>query len=82
MTARHGARLPGRSTTTKAAAIWTRSQTDAETRETLLHEILHAVDREAGTEAGESVVNAWAPVILDALRANPEVTAILLADDL
>jgi hypothetical protein len=49
--------------------------------ESLLHEALHAVDWAAGTEAGEAVVNAWAPLILEMLRRNPWLVAYLTADD-
>jgi hypothetical protein len=62
--------------------VWVRSGRRAdERRETLLHEVLHAVDKAAGTNAGEIVVNAWAPILLDALRDNPALIALLLADD-
>lgn len=57
------------------------SDTPGMHRDTLLHEVLHAVDFAAGTEAGEAVVEAWAPVILDALRRNPSFVAYLLADE-
>jgi hypothetical protein len=61
--------------------IWARWPPNAGTRETLLHEVLHAVDDLAGTEAGERVVAAWAPILLDALRANPELAWLLLSED-
>ncbi len=49
-----------------------------EFRDTLLHEVLHAVDHHAGANAGEVVVAAWTPVLLDVLRKNPGLVAFLL----
>ncbi len=52
-----------------------------ELRDTFLHEVLHAVDSWAGTEAGEALVSVWTPIILDLLRRNHAVVAYLTADD-
>ncbi len=55
-------------------------------RETLLHEVLHAAWgstslRSTGAhEHEEVVVDALAPVLLDALRRNPALVAFLLAN--
>lgn len=61
--------------------LWSRrNQRPEDERETLLHEILHAIDSIAATNAGEEVVKAWAPILLGVLRRNPELTSILLAE--
>jgi hypothetical protein len=55
-----------------------------QTRDTLLHEILHALIRMLGLIASdakeERVVIALAPALLDALRANPGLVAYLVAE--
>ena len=58
-----------------------RAQSLSDQRDTMLHEVLHGVDQVAGTSAGEAVVEAWAPVLLDVLRSNPGLVAFLLADE-
>jgi hypothetical protein len=58
-----------------ALYVW---RSDMDKRHVLLHEVLHAIDNVAGTEAGEAVVRAWAPILLDLLRRNPEVVEFLV----
>lgn len=55
-------------------------------RETLWHEILHAVfgvtgiDYEQGTDATERLVRRLSPALLELLRRNPELVGYLTAD--
>lgn len=54
-------------------------------RDTLLHEVLHAVfsavgvSRDLGASKEEDAVNRIAPALLDVLRRNPPLVAYLLA---
>lgn len=64
--------------TTEAAAIDTR-------RDTLCHEVLHCLaflaglSAEWGSEKEEAAVRRLSPLLLDALRRNPDLVAYLLA---
>ena len=54
-------------------------------RDTLLHEVLHAVfsatgvSRDLGSEKEEDAINRLTPTLLAVLRRNPELLAYLLA---
>ena len=62
-------------------SIWVRDELEPrDARDTVLHEVLHAVDRHANAEAGEDVVNRFAPVLLDVLRCNPDLVRFLLSE--
>lgn len=60
-------------------------QAESQKRDTLLHEIHHAIllmlGRHHDPGDGESVVATISPVMLDVLRSNPSLVAFLLADD-
>lgn len=46
-------------------------------RDTLVHELLHAIGMIVGQRLKEREVAAFAPVLLDVLRSNPAVVAYL-----
>lgn len=52
-------------------------QADGSKRDTVLHEVLHAIHSLLGMEVEESLVHALTPVLLDVLRANPELVSFL-----
>jgi hypothetical protein len=45
--------------------------------EVLLHEVLHAIDREASSGMGEELIKVVSPVLLDVLRSNPELIRLI-----
>ena len=63
-----------------------RSMRGSQRRDTLLHEVLHAItsmtglDHELGDSTDEAVARRLAPALLDVLRANPKFTEYLLSD--
>ena len=56
-------------------------QCDMQKRDTLLHEILHAVDHEMGTDMSEPQVRRMATGMLAVLRHNPALVAFLTESD-
>lgn len=52
-----------------------------EERETMLHEIFHAADWQAGTKLKEKQVRQLSIVVFELLRANPKLVEYLLKDD-
>lgn len=53
----------------------------AQRRDALLHEIIHAIEREACVEIGERAVHVVATTLLAVLREHPELVATLTAED-
>jgi len=54
-------------------------QCDEQKRDTLLHEVLHAVDHEMHCSMSEAQTRRMATGLLAVLRQNPEFAAFLLA---
>jgi Zn-dependent peptidase ImmA (M78 family) len=56
-------------------------QCDMQKRDTLLHELTHAVDHELKLEMKENQVHRMATGLLAVFRHNPQLVAFLTADD-
>jgi hypothetical protein len=56
-------------------------QCDHQKRDTLLHEVMHAVDHEMDTDMKEEQIRRMATGLLAVLRQNPALVAFLTADN-
>lgn len=63
------------------AIVLDKKQHPAQMRDTLLHELLHAVEHEASVRVSEAAIRMLATGILAVLRGNPKLAAYLLEAD-
>lgn len=76
----------GRTDHFQAKLFVNKDQTQDQLRDTVLHEVLHAICFNYGVQTGteeeeEALIKTLTPVLLDVLCRNPELVALLLGKE-